>query len=587
MAEEGVTDLAGCSGRVTAGATGTAHGGAATAVPYGRGPTTVSYDCVPFDARCGTRRPGSHVEQWVPAGSPAARPLPQPLPDAYLTLSGPLPEALTPDQVQRLIQDVDRGAYDALRGLPAELSGAVVTARQVVLFRGVCSAEQLFFRSADGWTRWSSDPRDLLDGFPDFDREALWRACRGEDVFVYPGLQRLLPGRLAVLDGRADRTGTYDRITPLPLPRRTSLRRYAGLAYELLLDATRPYASGGRVGVLLSGGVDSAAVLAALTDHGADVVAYHMCGHDPLADESPRVREVCRHLSVPLVTVAPPGEDESYFPTDLDFPLPFNHVWFRRLQLTARRIAADGVRTVLSGLDGDIVFGPLRYGLYDVAVADAPWRERWAMAGGLLSSRWETSRILRSLHPGRSLYDDPEATAETERASDFLTALPGASPEPYAPDSAAQEHTLNLTVWRRHGLHCAKPWGGRELRRLAARLPNAYRVIPYAGRTIDKPVLRLAAAHRLPACVWRHYGRDWLGSPDERWCLRNPAALADVLLASDARLTALGVVEPPRLAAVLDDPRALRRNAENLLCTAMVELFLRDLADRTAPAPRP
>lgn len=565
---QGFHEFPGCSGRVVAGA------------------DTIEGGCVPFDARSSPHSPrGSYVHQWLPVGTRSPRPGPrEPVPGVFLLLAGPLGEPLAADRAERLVQEVAHGRHDVLRELPAELSGAVVTARRVVLFRGVCSAEQLFFRAAGGRTQWSSDPRDLLDGPPEFDREALWRACRGEDVFVYSGLERLLPGRLAVLDGWTARTETFDRIVPLSLPRRTTLRQYAEVAYELLLDETRPYAAAGRIGVLLSGGVDSATVLAALTDHGADVVAYHMRTTDPLADESPRAREVCRRLSVPLVTVDPPGEDESYFPAERDFPLPFNHVWFRRVDLTARRIAEDGVRTVLSGIDGDLVFGPLRYGLYDIAVADAPWRERAAMVNGLLASRWELSRILRSLRPGRSLYEDPEGTAETELASDFLVPVPGAADLPYDPDSAAQEHTLNLTLWRPYGLHCAKPWGGRQPRRLGARLPNAYRVIPYAGRTIDKPVLRLAAAaHRVPSCVWRHYGRDWLGSPDETWCLRHPEVLADVLGGPGTRLTALGVVDPERLAAVLADPRALRHNAESLLCTAMVELFLRDLAQRTEP----
>ncbi|MEV0600492.1 asparagine synthase-related protein [Streptomyces sp. NPDC050315] len=559
-------EFPGCSGRIATGA------------------RTIEHDCVPFDARSADRPRGSHVRQWIPTGTRPAQPrVQEPLPGVFLLMAGPLGEPLAAGRAERLVREVARGHHAVLRELPAEVSGAVATAQRVVLFRGACSAEQLFFRAAGGRTQWSSDPRDLLDGPPEFDRETLWRACRGEDVFVYPGIERLLPGRLAVLDGWSARTETFERIAPLPVPRRTTLRQYADLAYESLLAETRRYASAGRIGVLLSGGVDSATVLAALTDQGADVVAYHMRSNDPLADESPRAREVCRHLSVPLVMVDPPGDDESYFPEGRDFPLPFNHVWFRRVELTARRIAADGVRTVLSGVDGDIVFGPLRYGLYDVAVADAPWRERAAMANGLLSSRWELSRILRSLRPGRSLYEDPEGTAETERAGDFLVPVPGASYETYDPDSAAQEHTLNLTIWRPHGLHCAKPWGGRQPRRLGARLPNAYRVIPYAGRTIDKPVLRLAAARRVPDCVWRHYGRDWLGSPDENWCLRHPDALARVLDGHDARLTAMGVVDPGRLAAVLADPRALRLNAESLLCTAMVELFLRDLAHRTEP----
>ncbi|WP_160502393.1 asparagine synthase-related protein [Streptomyces sp. BA2] len=569
MADQHLTEFPGCSGRITAG-TG-----------------TVDHIYTPFDARQANRRPGNRVCQWTPAGTAPAAAVPQPVPNAVLALAGPLPCELTPGLAERVIRDVERGHYAVLRQLPPELAGAVVTPRRVVLFRGVCSADQLFFRTSEGLTEWSSDPRDLLDGPPEFDRETLWRACRGEDVFVFPGMDRLPPGGLAVADGSSARAETYDGISALPLPQRTPLHRYADLAYELLLEETRPYASAGRIGVLLSGGVDSAVVLAGLADHGADVTAYHMHSPDPLADELPRAREVCRALSVPLVTVDPPGEDESYFPVGHDHPLPFNHVWFRRLDLTARRIAEDGVRTVLSGLDGDIVFGPLRYGLYDVAVAGVPWRERWAMVNGLLSSRWELSRIVRSVRPGHSLYDDPEATEETERASDFLVPVPGAGAERYEPDSAAQEHTLNLTVWRPYGIHCAKPWGGRELRRLAARLPNAYRVIPYAGRTIDKPVLRLAAARRgVPSLVWRHYGRDWLGAPDETWCLRHPDAVADVLGGPDARLPALGVVDPRRLAAVITDPRALRRNAENLLCTAMVELFLRDLAHKLTPVPR-
>ncbi|WP_067814981.1 hypothetical protein [Actinomadura kijaniata] len=43
--------------------------------------------------------------------------------------------------------------------------------------------------------RWSADLADLFDaGVVDLDREALWRACRGDGVLVYPGLAPLLSG---------------------------------------------------------------------------------------------------------------------------------------------------------------------------------------------------------------------------------------------------------------------------------------------------------------------------------------------------------------------------------------------------------
>ncbi|GAA4931036.1 hypothetical protein GCM10023237_61420 [Streptomyces coeruleoprunus] len=482
------------------------------------------------------------------------------------------------------------GASDVLGRLPAELSGCLATPDHVVVFRGLASPDQIFFRTTPTSVSWSTDPRDLLDGFPDFDRETLWRSCRGEDVFVYPGLGRLRPGRLAVLDARSTRTERYEEATPLDLPRRTTLRDYARLTWDLLLEETRPYAADGRrVGILLSGGVDSATVLAALTAHGADVVAYHMGTDDPSADESAYVHQVCDHLRVPLVTVDR-ATDDDYFSADWDQPHPYNHVWRRSLERVADRVAADGVHVLLSGLEGDTLFGPLRYGLHDVLTGDVPRREKARMLYGLLGTRWELSRLLRSAASSYSLYADPEALAEVELGSDFLVAPPGAGPEAYDLDFAPQEQTLNLGLLRPRGIHLAKPLGGRRLRRLAARLPDAYRIIPYAGRTIDKPVLRLAAADRLPPEVWRHYGRTWLGSPDERWCLDHPDVLARILGAPDARLTALGVVDPRRLRDVLADPRALRRNAENLLCSAMVELFLRDLETKTTrpePQPRP
>lgn len=493
--------------------------------------------------------------------------------------------------VQKIAEATSDGRHDTLvrvlSSLPAEVSGCVATPHRTLIFRGLCSPDQIFHRRADGNVSWSADPRDLLDtdfDLADLDRETLWRSCRGEDVFLYPDLGPLLrPGQFVMLGPRAAHTRTYDRATPLDLPRRTSLREYARLTYDLLLEETRRCTGLGRVGILLSGGVDSATVLAALTEHGTDVTAYHMGTDDPSADESVYVRQVCRHLDVPLVTVDRVTQDEDYFATTRDLPHPFNHVWLRTLERLADRIAADGIRFVVSGLEGDMLFGPLRYGLHDILTADVPPYERRRMLRGLLGTRWELSRLLRSARPAYSLYADPEALAETALGSDFLVPHPDAAPEPYDLDYAPQEHTLNLALWRPRGIHLGKPLGGRSLRRLAARLPDAYRLIPHAGRTIDKPVLRLAAAHRLPPEVWRHYGRTWLGSPDEAWCLRHPDALARVLGAPDTRLTALGVVDPHRLTEVLADPRALRRNAENLLCSAMVELFLRDLQARRRP----
>lgn len=577
-----VVDFFGCSGRLDPDTS----------------PPAVRYAIRQFD--CGNRLPveGNYAFQWTRPGVTEGPP--QPVPGSYLLFSGPLTRRPTVDLIQRIVRTAASGYDQALAQLPpelsklpAELSGCVVTPQRIVIFRGLSRPDQIFFRASRTGIVWSTDPRHLFDGrLPRFDKESLWRSCRGEDVFVYPELGSLHCGELVILDlcsPNSPQYARYDRITPLDLPHRTTLREYAHLTYDLLLEEIRPYADNGgrRVGVLFSGGVDSSNVLAALVDHGADVVAYHMAHNDPLADEYDDAQQVCRHLSVPLVTIPRVSPAGDYFSNGWDFPHPFNHPWLRSLEGVADRISADGINVVLAGYEGDIIFGPLQYGLHDIIAGDVRRREKWRMLQGLIGSRWELRRILRSAKPSYSLYSDPEGVAEEELGSDFLTPMPDAAPPSYDLDFVPQEHTLNLVLWRPRGIYVANPLGGRQLRSLAARLPDAYRLIPFGGRTIDKPVLRLAAAQRgLPPAIWRHYGRTWLSSPDETWCLRHPDAIAQILGAPDSRLIRRGIVDRHRLAEVLAGPRALRRNADNLLCSAMVELFLRDLESKVPLAQR-
>lgn len=532
-------------------------------------------DSAAFADRGSAVPPGAFSRQWGPH-------LAQPVPGVRLLLSGVVSGPCSAEFVRDVVGAVTTGRYDRPARLGGELSGCVITDAAVYLFRGAASRDQVFYRRSGTLVEWSADPSDLYEGgLAGFDRETLWRSCRGEEIFVYPDVEFVRPGHLVILDARSTRIERYERIVPLDLPRRTGLREYSEIAYELLLRTTRPYADAGPVGVLLSGGIDSSLVLAALVENGADVTAYHMGTEDPRADESAYAEAVCRHLSVRLVSVTTDLDD--YFSTDWEFPHPYNHVWFRRILEIADRMRMDGICLALSGLEADILFGPLRYGLDDVVFGEVRWREKRQMLLGLLCSRWELGRVARSLARAYSLFDDAEATAEVAPGVDFLAPLPEVPAESYDLDFLPQEQTLNLTVWRPRGITLASPWGSPSLRRLAARIPQAYKLIPYRGRLIDKPVLRLAAADRLPELVWRHYGRNWLASPEESWCLDHPGVLAELLGGPGSLLVAKGVVDPNRLDAVLTDPAALRRNAESLVNSAMVELFLRSAQRRGAP----
>ncbi|MGY0055598.1 asparagine synthase-related protein [Streptomyces sp. LZ34] len=507
-------------------------------------------------------------------------------PGEYLLLSGPVNPPVTEGWERRIADLVREGRHAELARLPGELCGALVSARKVMLFRNLASTEGLLYRRDGSVVRWSTDPADLLDQErEEFNRQAIWRCCRGDEVFIYHGLTPVRPGELVIADRNALSTVRFDTLTPLELPRRTPLAQYAELAYDMLLREARGYVGAGRVGVMVSGGLDSAAVLCALVEAGADVVAYHHVVDDPLADESEYARTICDHLSVPLDMVKA-GYDSGFPPRERSFSHPFLNVGFPWLEQLAERVHGDGISFLVWGRDGDLRFGPLRYGLHDALTGDIPFRERAGLCAGLLSSRWELPRIARTASRSHSLFDEAHSGSGVARATDFLEPVPGVPDDPFADIPAEDDYSVkdacaNLTSWRPRGIMMCNPLGSRDLRSLAARMPDAYRMIPYQGQVITKPVLRLLLSTRLPASVWRRYGRLWMSSAHKNRALGDAGAFHELMGGQHSRLVRMGVVNPERLAEVLADPHRRRRNAETLVHAAMTEIFLRHYKGRT------
>ncbi|HEX2691914.1 MAG TPA: asparagine synthase-related protein, partial [Kofleriaceae bacterium] len=301
-----------------------------------------------------------------------------------------------------------------------------MTSKAIYLFKSIMgNSSTIFFRRSGDTVRWSTSPADLVEDLDaEIDAAAVWRCCRGEGPFIYHSVDRVRPGQVVVIERDRTITVEYDRVTPMAVPRRTSLPEYAELAYELLLDSVRPYAGNGRVGVLLSGGIDSSSVLTALVDAGADVTAYHLATDDPLADESAYARAVCEHLDVPLVSIMT-DNGASYLSTSWDFPHPYSHMGYRHLEQVAERVAGDGLTFLATGREGDILFGPLRYGIHDVLFGDLRWREKQEMLRGVLSSRWRLPNILKSCLSNASLLEGSMLFGQYSPRGDFLAPMHG------------------------------------------------------------------------------------------------------------------------------------------------------------------
>jgi asparagine synthase (glutamine-hydrolysing) len=140
------------------------------------------------------------------------------------------------------------------------------------------------------------------------------------------------------------------------------------------------------VGVMLSGGVDSA-VIAALASRHAKVRAYNFAvTGDPQLDERSMATEVARILGVPLQGVVLDGERyrRALAHATYHYEMPLWHMHGVPIHLAARLASEDGTSLLLSGFS----LGPI--------LTAAPDRYRWVVPPAFLSRvPGDLFRILR------------------------------------------------------------------------------------------------------------------------------------------------------------------------------------------------
>ena len=377
------------------------------------------------------------------------------------------------------------GYAAALRGMYA-LAIHERTGRSLTLSRDPFGIKPLYVASLAAGLAFASEPRALLEaglvprGMRSAARDELLQTqfTSGRET-IFPGIHRVLPGEtLHAVDGHIlDRR----RIMPLPegAPEQIGLEPALARLDAALAESVRLHLrSEVGYGLFLSGGVDSAALLAMMTRLGGGVRTY-TARFDAAgaADESAHAAALARAVGARQETVTVTrAETWTHLPAivaAMDDPVADYAIiptW-----LLARRAAADGLRVVLSGEGGDEIFGG--YGRYRRAMR--PWwlGGRPMRAGG----RFDGLGVLRV--EGGAWRDGIRAAAVTA-ASAGRTRLAAAQ----AADIADWlPHDLLLKLDRclmAHGVEGRTPFLDPGVAAAAFRLPDALKVRDGRGKYI-------------------------------------------------------------------------------------------------------
>lgn len=485
------------------------------------------------------------------------------------------------------------------------------------IYRSVVGTRSVYYRLLRNHFLWSTNPTDLFLGerasICSVDIELLPALTVAGDLpptrTYYRDVQRIPSGYCLQVrcDGSkqvsVDDFVVRDDCTKLELFEATSQLRSL-----IETSVHRKLADHSKVGILLSGGLDSAVAAYEAAKVAKSVVGLHWNWKElsMLRDEQKVAEEIAKKLGIGLTvrdfsTSISVGGD--YLRCMENLTVPFNHSFFHCFVNSAAAAEELGVSVIASGHLGDTLFqghwsDPI---LTELNSARNPLSLVGAF-GALLArhGRAQASRTLLRLprlqmeklqlekHPRIELGGAWFTPTALEKARElgrytYHRDLPSISSKnvynhlKQIINGEAELDTGILThAFFPKGVGLVHPFADRGLLEFCLSLGAQHRACFHAGDTIYKLTLRLAYLRELPQRIIGREVRSPYVAVAESYCRNNLPELTQ-LLGKGSLLAQLEVIDSGRIIEILNNPPALQRSSPALIRAAGVEMWLRFL----------
>jgi asparagine synthase (glutamine-hydrolysing) len=499
--------------------------------------------------------------------------------------------------------------------------------RRLVLARDAVGIKPLYYHRDRGRLLFASEIRALLadaqvprtPSLAAMDRFLTFGYVPGHAT-VFEGVRRLPPGHVMICEGRRVELRPYWRLGVEPREEPSDAERAEALRERLTAAVERHLLADVPVGVFLSGGVDSSAIVAALAHLGRRDTPTFSIGFGSAGagyfDESEDARRVAAHFGMPhrVLTVEP--DVARLLPEIVDSLEEPMGGGTTLLNYLLSRAAREHVTVALAGIGGDELFGGYRRylgALVAERLAGLPTGIRRGLRGALaLGPRTDEGRAGYHLNTLRRLLDaaaapHPEAyismltfftprmkrhlytgdVAERIAGDDTAGPIRGAfAGQPHA-DLLGRLFYADLTTYlpdnlllftdktsMAASLEIRVPFVDLDLIELAAALPQRLRV---HGNEL-KYLLRRAMAPWLPPGVLAK-SKQGFSAPVGAWLRRELRDETDSIL-DESVVRRRGLWNPAYVRTLVEDHRAGRREWGNhLFALMMFEMWCRRFVD--------
>ncbi|AUX46565.1 uncharacterized protein SOCE26_080710 [Sorangium cellulosum] len=539
---------------------------------------------------------------------------------------------------------LDEHGPDAVRRLRGDfvIAHLLPDRSELRLYRGVNALIPLFWRCTADTFAWATNPAHLLDvqrpRFSDVDAELLPMIIAGkgfpQDRSWFTSVRRLPAGDSLVVAAGARQPviRRFDQFSPVEDAPRTLREAADGLQQRLDQACSRMLSAERSAVVLLSGGIDSAAVSYEVGRKldGATGLHFTLDSFPGFHEDLNAAESVARTCGLSLVSydmsrhVSRGGD---YLDRPRDGAVPQTQVPLQGVAAAAAQAESDGATFVVSGLLSDqILAHDLHRGLFEVAglsmlnpmVAGEPiWQTLDQMASSSLAGSLRGGRrVLGVLHYLRGLVSgDPTIAlpsrevivhpigftrdaadrvtralqSSARRAQDNLRSaledsgrrgapLPRGITSLYMLGEAfntanVQAAWLNDCLPRKRFV--ATPFADRDVIEYALSLPTRHRLGFGYGATVDKFALRFAYAERGVPLEIAHRTQQARIDAIPAVFVNHNFDRCRRLLGEDSVLCELNVLSREFVKGL--SPRGIHRNGEEISRLCVIEQWLRGL----------
>lgn len=488
-------------------------------------------------------------------------------------------EKLQTDEINKLVRFIFEGKYREVVYMPGNFSFILETDKTAYMYYGGTSAFPIYYYENNGELIVSNDFQTLADHLllkpsPSKIAYLLW----GGDCLPYRDIHMLDVDNIIKLDSTGFQHVVYKHNPTEYKCMNMNFEDCCELAKCLVENAVANVAKYKKIGLTLSGGMDSSVLAVCLKKMGADFECFHwMSTKYDIIDETRYVRDLQHmyNLNVSYIDISNSVEsNDGYIDRNEHYRVPYNHGSYSWWKKTIDMAREHKIEHLYTGYKGDSLFA----GPFSLLTCD-DWKciDKWWLLQYWCNS---FSVVNRRQYANISTSDIGRFEFCFARCSDFVNTDMLKQEQSSAATAnwnfVYQAESMKYNIFEPAGIKNINPYCDKKLYEFANSLPHFYKSIPIAGQIMYKPVLRKAFEKELPFSVFSRNSKSNFGLLTQKFCENNPSFIKELLL-NDSILAKEMIINRDKLIKILNNRESYMQSSYCIIRACYLELWLRKI----------